>query len=263
MNVLQVRAGWVGRLTALLAPVVLLSLSACSTTTVLVEPGTPDPTATVVRASEDDDFSELIAQLSVDLSRNKSRQTATPGTTTTTAATTTKARDKDFAARANALFAPLNGTALIMPVVGIRTSQLYDSWGDSRDGGSRKHRGIDIMAPKGTPLVAVADGILSYIGEQPKGGLCLWLTTESGTSFYYAHLDRWAPGLFEGMEVHTGDLLGYVGNTGNARTTPPHLHFGINQNDEMVNPYPVLTKATYVRTAHIATEASGAALGTR
>lgn len=263
MNVLQARVGWVGRLTSLLGPLVLVSLSACSTTTVIVEPGTPDPTAGAVQLSEDDDFSELIAQLSVDLSRNKSREVATPGSTTTTAATTPKARDKDFAARASALFAPLSGAALIMPVVGVRTTQLYDSWGDARDGGRRQHRGIDIMAPKGTPLVAVADGILSFIGEQPKGGLCLWLTTEAGTSFYYAHLDRWAPGLFEGMEVRTGDLVGYVGNTGNARTTPPHLHFGINQNDEMVNPYPILTKASYVRTARLGTEASGAALGTR
>jgi murein DD-endopeptidase MepM/ murein hydrolase activator NlpD len=263
MNKLRARVGWSGRLKALLALIVLISLSACSTTTVIVEPGTADPTAAAIRPAEDDDFSELIAQLSVDLSRNKSRQAAAPGTTTTTAAATPKARDKDFATRANALFAPLSGTGLIMPVVGVRTSQLYDSWGDSRDGGVRKHKGIDIMAPKGTALVAVSDGILSYIGEQPKGGLCLWLTTESGTSFYYAHLDRWAPGLFEGMEVRTGDLLGYVGNTGNARTTPPHLHFGINQNDEMVNPYPILTKATYVRTARLGTEASGAALGTR
>lgn len=257
MNVRNARCGWVGRLTALLGPLVLFSLTACSTTTTTTVAAVP----AAVTASEDDDFSQLIAQLSADLTRNKSRDLAKPGSTTPTAKTA-KARDNEFAARAKALFAPLSGTALLMPVVGVRTSDISDSWGNPRDGGRRKHRGIDIFAPKGTPIVAVADGILSYIGEQPKGGLCLWLTTEAGTSFYYAHLDRWAPGLYEGMEVRTGDLLGYVGNTGNAKTTPPHLHFGINQDDEMVNPYPILTKASYVRSARVATDSS-AALGTR
>ncbi|HEU4521121.1 MAG TPA: M23 family metallopeptidase, partial [Thermoanaerobaculia bacterium] len=130
------------------------------------------------------------------------------------------------------------------------------------DGGRRPHRGIDIFARRGTPVVAVSPGIISYIGEQPKGGYCLWLTTESGTSFYYAHLDRWAPGLYEGMEVDSGDLLGYVGNTGNALTTPPHLHFGISQNDEMVNPYPVLARAQVVQQAQRRTTLNGG-YGTR
>jgi murein DD-endopeptidase MepM/ murein hydrolase activator NlpD len=260
MNVLHARCGWVGRLTALLGPLALFSLSACSTTTVVTVPATAP--AAAVTASEDDDFSQLIAQLSADLTRNKSRDIAKAGSTTTGSASNAKARDKEFANRAKALFAPLSGATLLMPVVGVRTNDISDSWGNPRDGGRRKHRGIDIFAPKGTPIVAVTDGIVSYIGEQPKGGLCLWLTTEAGTSFYYAHLDRWAPGLYEGMEVRTGDLLGYVGNTGNARTTPPHLHFGINQDDEMVNPYPILTKASYVRTARVGVESS-AAMGTR
>ncbi len=106
-------------------------------------------------------------------------------------------------------------------------------------------------------MVAVADGIISYIGDQPKGGHCLWLTTESGASFYYAHLDRWAPGLYEGMEVQSGDLLGFVGNTGNALHTPSHLHFGINQNDEMVNPYPLLARATPTQHARLHVELGG------
>src|SRR5213078_368679 len=99
-----------------------------------------------------------------------------------------------------------------------------------------------IFAPKGTEIVAVTDGVISFIGDQKLGGHCIWLTTENGASFYYAHLDRWAPGLYEGMEVQSGDLIGFVGNTGNAKHTPSHLHFGINQNDEMVNPYPPLTR---------------------
>lgn len=251
MDSKRARIGWVGRFVALLAAT--LSFVACSTTTTVV--------ATPPAVSDDDDFSDLIAQLRSDLNRHNGRQVVrTPALTAT--ATTTKERNKEFTAKANALFAPLSGRGIFMPVVGIQPFDLSNSWGDSRDGGRRKHRGIDIFAPRGTAVVAVADGIISYIGDQPKGGHCLWLTTESGTSFYYAHLDRWAAGLYEGMEVRSGDLLGYVGNTGNARTTPPHLHFAINQNDEMVNPYPVLTRAAAVKRARVAVE-SGSAMGTR
>lgn len=252
MEILRARGVGIGRVALLLGTVFLLA--ACSTTTTVVATAPVPP-------SDDDDFSQLIAQLRGDLSRLNARQNErTPAVSGT--ADTKRERDREFAARATALFAPLSGTALQMPVVGVEPHRLVNSWGNPRDGGRRKHRGIDIFAPRGTAVVAVADGIISYIGEQPKGGQCLWLTTENGTSFYYAHLERWAPGLYEGMEVRSGDLLGYVGNTGNARTTPPHLHFGINDNDEMVNPYPILTKAAVVKRARVAVE-SGNAMGTR
>jgi murein DD-endopeptidase MepM/ murein hydrolase activator NlpD len=130
--------------------------------------------------------------------------------------------------------------SLIMPVSGVTREDLQDSWGDPRDGGRRRHRGIDIFAPRGTQVIAVTNGYISYIGDQPKGGHCMWLVSEEGMSFYYAHLDRWAPGLYEGMEVHAGDVLGYVGNTGNAAHTPSHLHFSVMDNDEAVNPYKIL-----------------------
>ncbi|MCU1244127.1 MAG: family metallopeptidase, partial [Acidobacteria bacterium] len=162
-----------------------------------------------------------------------------------------------------ALFTPLNGRGLMMPVVGVRPGDLDDSWHAPRDGGVRQHTGIDIFAPRGTAVVAVADGIITYIGDQPKGGHCFWLTTENGSSFYYAHLDRWAPGMYEGMEVQTGDLLGFVGNTGNAIHTPSHLHFAINQNDEMVNPYPLLRGATIVRQARNHVQLGGGTFGTK
>jgi peptidoglycan LD-endopeptidase LytH len=251
MRPLRGRCVWVSRLMVLLGTLVFLT--ACSTTAVVV--ATPPPPS-----SEDDDFSQLIAQLSTDLNLHKARvpdRGSSPAT-----AETRRQRDREFADRAKALFAPLNGSGLYMPVVGITPRNLSDSWGAPRDGGRRAHRGIDIFAPKGTGVVAVSDGVISYIGVQPKGGNCLWLTNEAGVSFYYAHLDRWASGLYEGMEVRSGDLLGYVGNTGNARTTPPHLHFGVNQNDEMVNPYPILTRASIVQRARVATEA-GNAIGTR
>lgn len=134
----------------------------------------------------------------------------------------------------------MSNISLMMPVLGVRSSDLTDSWGNSRDGGRRRHRGIDIFAPKGTAVVAVTDGYVSYIGEQPKGGRCMWLVTEDDLSFYYAHLDRWAPGLYEGMEVKAGDILGYVGNTGNARSTPSHLHFAVHNDGDAVNPYSLL-----------------------
>ena len=122
---------------------------------------------------------------------------------------------------------------------------------------------IEIANPSdGAPFTELEGNALTYMGEQSKGGPCLWLSTESGASFYYAHLDRWASGLYEGMEVRSGDLLGYVGNTGNARTTPPHLHFQVSENDRTVNPYPILTRASVVRRARVATE-SASALGTR
>jgi murein DD-endopeptidase MepM/ murein hydrolase activator NlpD len=247
------RRWWVGEVSALCAVFVL---TACATIPIdrTVKPA-------VVTQAEDDYFTELNAQLRVDLNRYNSREIARKPTATPNA-TTAKARDREFADRAKALFAPITSLVLRMPVVGIRAYDLSDSWHDPRDGGVRVHKGIDIFAPRGTEVVAAADGIISYIGDQPKGGHCLWLTTESGTAFYYAHLDRWAPGLYEGMEVQAGDLLGYVGNTGNAIHTPSHLHFGINQNDEMVNPYPLLARAAPTQHARVHVDLGGG-FGTR
>ena len=213
----------------------------------------------VITQSDDDDWDQLNAQLRSDLNRYSSREIVRKPSIAPSA-TNARARDKEFADRARALFAPLS--AMRMPVVGVQSHDLSDSWHDPRDGGVRVHKGIDIFAPRGREVVAVADGILSFIGDQPKGGHCLWLTTEAGTSFYYAHLDRWAPGLYEGMEVQAGDLIGFVGNTGNAKHTPSHLHFGINQNDEMVNPYPLLALATPTQHAHAHVELGGG-FGTR
>ena len=234
----------------------LLLLSACAT--VPLGQSSSPPSAPVT-FTEDDEFSQLIAQLKSDLSRSNSRENARRANGTPQM-DSTHARDREFAERARALFAPLS--ALRMPVVGVKPHDLDDSWGAPRDGGSRMHKGIDIFARRGTQIVAVSDGIISYIGDQPKGGHCLWLTTENGASFFYAHLDRWAPGIYEGMEVHSGDLLGFVGNTGNALATPPHLHFAVNQNDEIVNPYPILERAVTVQQAHVRVSLGGG-FGTR
>jgi murein DD-endopeptidase MepM/ murein hydrolase activator NlpD len=260
MTPLSARSVWTSSL-GLLAIGVSVLASGCAG--VLPAPAAaPAVSASQLPASDDDDFSQLVAQLRSDLNRYNGREIAQkPSIAPQTQ--TNKARDREFANRASALFAPLNGSGLHMPVVGVKSRDLDDSWHAPRDGGSRMHKGIDIFAPKGTPIVAVEDGIISYIGDQPKGGHCLWLTTENGTSFYYAHLDRWAPGMYEGMEVQTGDLLGFVGNTGNAIHTPSHLHFGISQNDEMVNPFPLLTRALPVMQARTHVQLGGGSFGTR
>lgn len=239
----------------------IVFLSACATTPFDRTEPEPAPASQRLAAADDDDFTQLIAQMRADLNRYNSREIQRRPTVTPTAQSAS-VRDKELAERAKALFAPIAASGIRMPVVGIRAIDLDDSWHAPRDGGARLHTGIDIFASRGTEVVAVADGIISYIGDQPKGGHCLWLTTENGSSFYYAHLDRWAPGIYEGMEVQSGDLLGYVGNTGNAIHTPSHLHFAVNQNDEMVNPYPILTKAVPIASAKRHVELGGG-VGTR
>lgn len=191
-------------------------------------PSTETPAAPTIH----DDLAELISHARRDLNRATLRERAD--------STFLDVPDVTTASQ------PLSSllSTLTMPVVGLSHDRLYDSWGAPRDGGKRRHRGIDIFASRGTGVVAVCDASVSYIGNWGKGGRSVWLTTEEGVSFYYAHLDRWVPGLYEGMSVRKGDVIGYVGNTGNALSTPPHLHFAVIQNDEAVNPYPVLLRAT-------------------
>ena len=115
-----------------------------------------------------------------------------------------------------------------------------DSWQAPRSGG-RQHQGIDIFATAGTNLFAVERGVITNMGNNSLGGIKLWLYGESGTTYYYAHLLRFAPGIREGMVVDAGDVVGFVGNTGNAATTPSHLHFEIHPNNgPAVNPTPLL-----------------------
>ena len=112
------------------------------------------------------------------------------------------------------------------PVAGARNTNIQSFWGANRDGGRRSHEGIDIFASRGTPVIAVTDGYVTSTGERGLGGKQVWLRDQKrNQSLYYAHLDSIA---IEGRRsVKVGDTIGFVGNTGNARTTPPHLHFGI------------------------------------
>jgi murein DD-endopeptidase MepM/ murein hydrolase activator NlpD len=125
-----------------------------------------------------------------------------------------------------------------------RTDQAVGSlWGAARDGGARQHEGVDIFAPRGTPAVAAVIGTVTRVAETAIGGRVVWLTeTATGQHLYYAHLDRQL--VQPGQQVRPGDVLGLVGNTGNARTTVPHLHFGIYQSGRgAVDPWPFLHRA--------------------
>ncbi|HZH71309.1 MAG TPA: peptidoglycan DD-metalloendopeptidase family protein [Mariniphaga sp.] len=116
--------------------------------------------------------------------------------------------------------------SLNFPVPEKDFNSIASFFGDPRDGGGRRHEGVDIFAPRGTPALAVGDGRVSRTGTNRLGGKVVWVTdTQRGYNYYYAHLDSQL--VRPGMRVNAGDTIGLIGNTGNARTTPPHLHFGI------------------------------------
>ena len=140
---------------------------------------------------------------------------------------------------------------LIIPVAGVQPRQLRDTFTERRSAG-RIHQALDIPAAHGTPVVAAASGRIRKLSSNTRGGISLYQVGCDGTMvYYYAHLDRYANGLAEGREIHQGDVIGYVGATGNAGVGNDHLHFamwivtdprqywrGIN-----VNPYPLLQAA--------------------
>lgn len=139
---------------------------------------------------------------------------------------------------------------MVIPVLNIRPSELTDSFLAERDGGARLHEAIDIMAPKGTSVIAAAPGTIEKIYQSETGGNSLYIrSADKETIFYYAHLDKYAPGLKEGQKVRRGQRLGEVGTTGNAAPDAPHLHFAIMRTTQdaewweptnAINPYPYL-----------------------
>lgn len=114
---------------------------------------------------------------------------------------------------------------LPVPVEGVSAGNLRSTYGAPRSGGKRRHEGVDIFARRGTPVRSPGFGIVVYRGNMPLGGRVVYTFGHRGMLCYYAHLDRWAEELHIGQIVRPGTLLGTVGNTGNARTTRPHLHF--------------------------------------
>ena len=136
---------------------------------------------------------------------------------------------------------------LLIPVEGVAPSDLHDTFTSDRAG--HRHEAIDIAAARGTRVRAVADGRLVKLFSSVPGGLTIYQFDSSGRfAYYYAHLDRYADGLKEGMPIHRGDLLGYVGTTGNAPPNAPHLHFAVFRlaadhkwwRGEAVNPFDAL-----------------------
>lgn len=127
---------------------------------------------------------------------------------------------------------------LVCPVNGAVS--FVDTWGAPRSGG-RTHKGVDMIAAKRTPLVAIEDAVVKRMGNGSLGGITVWLTGASGDEYYYAHMDGWADGLTKGQSVSAGELIGYVGNSGNARYTVNHVHFQFHPGGgSAVNPYPLV-----------------------
>lgn len=122
-----------------------------------------------------------------------------------------------------------------IPIRKIKASQIADTFGAPR-GKDREHQGQDIFAARNTPVYAAAPGYVWRIGENNLGGNTVWTIGAGGRIYYYAHLEKYAENLKVGDEVTTETVLGYVGNSGNAKGTPPHLHFGVYEKGSLVNP---------------------------
>ena len=136
---------------------------------------------------------------------------------------------------------------MIVPVAGITRAAMRDTFNETR--GNKRHEAIDILAPTGTPVVATDDGIVKKLFTSKPGGLTVYqFDPDQRFCYYYAHLDHYAAGLHEGQLLHRGEVLGYVGTTGNAPKNTPHLHFALIRLDQdrrwwtgtYVNPYPML-----------------------
>jgi murein DD-endopeptidase MepM/ murein hydrolase activator NlpD len=147
---------------------------------------------------------------------------------------------------------PASGPApsIDAPLDSLKRSELYDSFNDIHHG--HRHEAIDIMRPRGTPILAVADGVIQKLFLSRQGGLTIYEFDSSETyCYYYAHLDGYADDLREGMLVLRGDVIGYVGTTGDAEPTAPQLHFAISRigpdkrwwKGEPIDPYPFLLRA--------------------
>lgn len=125
------------------------------------------------------------------------------------------------------------------PVRGVRAAQVKDTWHAPR-GEGRRHEGQDIFARRGTEVLSATEGYVVRVGENALGGRTVFVLGPGGRTYYYAHLDSYAPGLQVGDYVTTDTLLGRVGDTGNAKGTPTHLHFGVYTGAGAINPLPLL-----------------------
>lgn len=116
----------------------------------------------------------------------------------------------------------------MVPVEGVRPEKVFDTYAQDRDGGARTHQAVDILAKRGTPVLAADSGTVLRLQRNTLGGITIYATDSARRFvFYYAHLDRYAAGLREGQAVAQGEVIGYVGTTGNAPKDTPHLHFQV------------------------------------
>lgn len=131
-------------------------------------------------------------------------------------------------------------TELPVPVYSVILDQIDDTWGAARDEG-RTHDGTDIFAPRGAPVFSSTEGYVIRTNIGTRGGRNVMVLGPGGLMYYYAHFERIADGIKRGQSVTTDTVLGFVGNSGNATNTPPHLHFGIYPRQwDAINPYPML-----------------------
>lgn len=147
-------------------------------------------------------------------------------------------------------YVDLIGRRLLLPIQGLTKNNLSDSFMEPRgEHGEKQHGAIDLSAPHGRPIVAVEDGTIQRIKWHVRGGLTIYQYGPEGRySYYYAHLKKLAKGLSEGCHVQRGEVIGYVGSTGSASASAPHLHFEVRQladrkawwSGDSINPYPVL-----------------------
>jgi murein DD-endopeptidase MepM/ murein hydrolase activator NlpD len=149
----------------------------------------------------------------------------------------------------------VSGDAIVIPVAGVAKAALRDDFDNIHNG--HPHHAIDILAPRGTPVLAAVDGTIRKLFESRAGGLTIYeFDVATERSYYYAHLDAYASDVVEGMRVKQGDVIGYVGTTGNAPPETPHLHFAITllppnkawSKGEAIDPYPILVARGVTRT---------------
>ena len=151
------------------------------------------------------------------------------------------------------LYAAEPDQKLAMPVQGVSRNQVADTWHAARDG-DRRHEGQDIFASRGTPVLSATEGYILNVGENRLGGQTVSVVGAGGRVYYYAHLDSHAPHIAAGDHVTTQTVLGYVGTTGNAAGTPPHLHFGVYATGSALNPLPLLSDRATDKNAAIKME---------
>jgi murein DD-endopeptidase MepM/ murein hydrolase activator NlpD len=194
----------------------------------------------------------VVADVSVRVSGSGGNGSGSGSATPTPAATPSSTPEATATPRATATPKPqrkrqtwrerLMGNRFVFPVGG--QADIGGPFGAARASTGRPHEGNDIFADFGSPVVAVTDGTVSRVGTLDISGNRLWVTSKSGDAFFYAHLSAFAPAAVDGRHVSAGTVLGFVGNTGDAEPTPPHLHFEVHpggEESDAVDPYRILT----------------------